>query len=126
MTDAGTPRPGRSNGVGLGKLLYGPNGSDFEVDDRTLAHLQIVMIAKLRRSESFSFTWIPPREYGEGRSVIWISSPQYLSFRFSGGRQPTINRRWIEELMAAANSVAGLHIVPEPDQEAGADSAIER
>jgi hypothetical protein len=103
----------------LGKLLYGPNGTDFEIEDRTLAHLQIVIVAKLRRAESFSLTWVPPREHGEGRSVLWISPSQYLSFKYHGGRLPSINRRWVEELMTSANSVAGLHIVSEPDAHEG-------
>ena len=38
----------------MGQLIY---ASTFEArfDDRVLAHLQIVIVAKLRRQESFAF-----------------------------------------------------------------------
>jgi hypothetical protein len=85
----------------------------MEIDDRTLAHVQIVMLAKLRRGESFSFTYTPVPSSGEGRTVVWVHPSQFLSFKYNGGRVPAINREWVEELMATANSVAGLHIVPE-------------
>jgi hypothetical protein len=106
----------------MGKLIYGPGGGDFEIEDRTLAHLQIVMIAKLRRSESFAFTWSAARDFGEGRTVLWMHPAQYLQFRYHGSRQPAINRQWVEDLMAAANSVAGLRLVPESDGPGTADA----
>jgi hypothetical protein len=99
----------------MGRLLYGTGRDGLEIEDRDLAHLQLVMVAKLRRSESFAFIWTPPHESGEGRSVLWINPSQYIQFKFYGTRQPTINRRWVEELMVAANSVAGLRLVVEPD-----------
>ena len=36
-------------------------------DDRVLAHLQVVIWAKLRRGESFSFTWTDSQRGGMGR-----------------------------------------------------------
>ena len=38
----------------MGKLIYGAPTWSVEFEDRALAHLRIVMIAKLRRAESFS------------------------------------------------------------------------
>ena len=35
-------------------------------------------------------------------------------FSFHGNRPPTINRAWIESLMASANSASGLRVLPEP------------
>lgn len=100
----------------MGTLLYGPMAVKvgLEVEDRALAHVQIVMLAKLRRGESFSFTYVPPAVSGEGRTVLWIHPTQFLSFKYHGGRAPSINRQWVEDLMATANSVAGLRLVPEP------------
>jgi hypothetical protein len=98
----------------LGVLRFGPAGDEVEIDDRALAHLQVVMIAKLRRAESFTFTWNGGRDSGEGRNTLWITASQYLRFRYYGSRVPALNRQWIEELMVAANSSAGLHLVPEP------------
>jgi hypothetical protein len=44
----------------MGKLIYNVNTST-EIDDRALAHLQIVIIGKLRRQESFAFSWKTPQ-----------------------------------------------------------------
>ncbi|WP_369813327.1 ATP-dependent DNA ligase [Yonghaparkia sp. Root332] len=97
----------------MGQLIY---ASTFEArfDDRVLAHLQIVIVAKLRRQESFAFSWSKPREEGSGRASLWLHPAIPLVFTFHGGRAPTISRAWIEALMSSANSSAGLRIVPEP------------
>jgi hypothetical protein len=97
----------------MATLEYGSSGREVEFDDRALAHLQIVMIAKLRRSESFAFSWTE-HDHREGRRTIWVSPAQYLQFRYGVRSTPAINRDWIEALMASANSTAGLQLVPEP------------
>lgn len=97
----------------MGTLTYDSTlAADF--DDRTLAHLQIVIGAKLRRNESFYFSWKDDQSIGDGRSVIWVHPSIPLSFKFFGGRPPAINRQWIDELMIHANSPGGLVISPEP------------
>jgi hypothetical protein len=98
----------------VGKLTYDSTLTvDFE--DRTLAHLQIVIGAKLRRGEALYFSWKDDNSLGDGRSAIWLHPAIPLYFKYLGGRFPTINRAWIDELMAAANSGTGLLITPEPD-----------
>jgi len=87
--------------------------ADF--DDRILAHLQVVIGAKLRRGESFFFSWKEDNRIGDGRTSIWLQPTIPLSFKYVGSRTPSINRLWIEALMTAANSANGLHILPEPD-----------
>jgi hypothetical protein len=84
-------------------------------DDRVLAHLQVVIWAKLRRGEQFSFTWTEPVRNGYGRSSIWISPNISLAFEFFGSKTPAINRRWIEMLTKSANSASGLQLLPEPE-----------
>lgn len=98
----------------MGKLIYGPLGTAFEIEDRALAHVQVTILSKLRRGESFSFTWKPPGDSGEGRSVIWFHPSHAVLFKFAGTKSVALNRAWIEELMASANSVGGLQITPEP------------
>lgn len=98
----------------MGKLIYGPLGTQFEIDDRALAHVQVTILSKLRRGESFSFTWKPAGDSGEGRSVVWFHPSHTVHFKFNGSKAPALNRAWIEELMASANSVGGLQITPEP------------
>ncbi|MEF2975639.1 hypothetical protein V3W46_00275 [Subtercola sp. YIM 133946] len=54
----------------MGKLVYGDSGTEIEFDDRVLTHLQIVIGAKLRRRESFFFSWKDDPAVGDGRSSI--------------------------------------------------------
>jgi hypothetical protein len=98
----------------MGSLVYGGPTSIIEFDDRLLAHLQIVILTKLRRSESFVFTWETPRENGSGSNSIWISPTVPIHFSYPVAVRPPINRGWVEALMHTANSVAGLRIVDEP------------
>ena len=96
----------------MGTISY--DGLIVKVDDRTLTHLQIVIINKLRRKESFSFSWKNPASEGDGRRTIWIAPEIPLDFVCLGGRAPAINMAWVEAMMLAANTSAGLHLVREP------------
>lgn len=100
----------------MGSLIYGGGDTAIEFDDRALAHLQVVIIAKLRRHESFLFSWANPIEAGSGRGGVWLSSTSSLFFKFAGNRQPAINRAWAETLMKSANSSSGLLLTPEPTE----------
>lgn len=95
----------------MGQLLYGSPPESFDVDDRTLAHLEIVVLAKLRRHEALSLALPAPTG---GRTTVWLSPASTLLFRYDAGGHD-INRAWLEELMDAANTAAGLRIVPEPE-----------
>jgi len=106
----------------MGKLVYGQGIREIEIDDRTLAHVQIVILQKLARKESFAFNVAdePPRQ---GRTTIWLHASIPVQFVFYGSRQPAINRAWLEHLMFVANSTDGLHIVPEPSNGSAAPAA---
>src|SRR5690606_11550369 len=41
----------------VGSLIYGTSGIEISFDDRVLAHLELVINAKLRRRESFMLSW---------------------------------------------------------------------
>ena len=98
----------------MGKFVYeGVVKVDFE--DRTLAHLQLVIGTKLRRGEAFHFSWRDDPAVGDGRSTLWLHPTIPLHFKYAGGRQPSINRAWIDLLMSAANSPGGLLLMPEPE-----------
>ena len=97
----------------MGKLLYGMSGIEIGFDDRVLAHLQVVIGAKLRRGESFYFSWKDDPNVGDGRSTIWVSASVPLYFKYSGGKMPTLNREWIEALVASSNSGQGLQLTEE-------------
>jgi hypothetical protein len=98
----------------MGTLLYGTTGTQFVIDDRALAHLQVVITSKLRRGESLVFTWIETTKGGSGRSSVWMSPSSEIVFGYFGNRSPTLNREWIEVLMTSANSAGGLHLSAEP------------
>lgn len=99
----------------MGQLIYGSTPTVVEIDDRALAHIRVVVISKLRRAEGFVFTWTDEGRGGAGENTVWIHPAMSLQFKFSGSREPTMNRQWLEDLMTSANSGAGLKLVPERD-----------
>lgn len=97
----------------MGKLQY-DNSLSIEFDDRVLGHLQIVIGMKLRRNESFYFSWKDDQRVGNGRTTIWLHPTIPLVFKFYGSRPPALNREWIAALEQSANTSPGLQIVEEP------------
>ncbi|MDJ0377207.1 ATP-dependent DNA ligase [Cryobacterium sp. PH31-L1] len=95
----------------MGSLTY--DRVVVEIDDRTLAHLQLVIAQKLRRGESFLLSWQDSAAVGSGRSSIWLNPAIPLYFKYAGGQAVTLNRQWIEDLSRSANSAQGLVIVSE-------------
>ena len=95
----------------MGTLQY--DGVLVEFEDRLLAHLQIVIVQKIRRGESFLMSWRDSPETGEGHSAIWIHPTQNLFFKFAGSKSPAINQDWIDQLMTSANSSRGLLVMRE-------------
>lgn len=100
-------------GVDLGKLTYDSRlTADFE--DRALAHIQLVIGAKLRRGESFYFSWVDEAHTGGGRSTIWLNPGIPLAYKYAGNRVTSFNRLWVEALSESANSPLGLQLLVEP------------
>ncbi|MEP6481033.1 MAG: ATP-dependent DNA ligase [Rhodoglobus sp.] len=99
----------------MGTLTY-DSKLTASFDDRALAHLQIVIWAKLRRGEAFSFTWTEPTRNGYGRSSIWLSPNIPLTFDYFGGKTPLINKAWVNALSKSANSPGGLQVLGEPTE----------
>jgi hypothetical protein len=75
----------------MGKFTY-ENTSRVQLEDRLLAHLQIVFGTKLRRHEGFFFTWKDDQSLEEGRRSVWISAESALEFKYDGVRLPAVNR----------------------------------
>lgn len=94
----------------MGKLLYGSPPVAFEFEDRALAHIELVTLAKLRRNEHFAFSIDAPD--GEGRTTIWLGTNIPLQFEFAVSRHD-INRAWLDELLDSANSTAGMRYTAE-------------
>jgi len=98
----------------VGKLVYGNGDLQIDIDDRTLAHLQIVIVAKLRRNEAFLLNWTNSPAVGDGRSSIWLQQAIPLYFTFAATESHQINRQWLELLTVSASSPGGLRLVEEP------------
>jgi hypothetical protein len=101
----------------MGYIVYDGELLEFKVEDRLLAHLQIVIVNKFRQGESFMFSWKEPIETGDGRSTVWFSPHIGLRFKFAGSRTVEINPTWLAVLYAAAASGRGLRPEPEPEQD---------
>jgi hypothetical protein len=103
-----------TKGLGtVGRFIY-EGDQKIEIDDRALAHIQLVITTKLRRGEPFGFTWKQDASVGGGRTTVWIHPGSNLIFKYSQGRQPAVSRAWVDALAFTANSPTGLYLVPEP------------
>lgn len=98
----------------MGRLSYGST-LEADFDDRTLAHLQIVIGSKLGRNESFYFSWKDASGIGDGRTSIWLHPSIPLRFKYFGGRAPAINAEWVRRLLDDSYRSTGLRVLPEPD-----------
>jgi hypothetical protein len=98
----------------MGRLTY-ESHDRLIVDDRTLAHLQVVIGDKLRRRESFLMTWRDTLENGGGRTTVWVHPRASLVFSFERRQASPLNRDWIAALSDAAHSPSGLRLVAEPE-----------
>ena len=93
----------------MGLLIY-DQCDPIEMEDRTLAHLQVVIVDKLRRGEHFAMT------LQDGRRMLtcWLSPRTALQFIYHGNRQPTLNHAWLELLAGEAGVSGILTLLPEP------------
>ena len=96
----------------MGTLHYGSTPASFPIDDRTLAHIELVILAKLRRREGLSLALTD--EDTTNRQAMWISPDVTLRFEYDAP-MPEINRVWLQDLIDTANSPGGLRVVPEPE-----------
>lgn len=95
----------------MGSITY--SGLVVHIDDRTLTHLEIVIVNKFRRGESFLMSWADAPVVGSGRSAVWMHPKMLLHFKFEGGRVPAINQEWLDELQRLADSSRGLIVIGE-------------
>jgi hypothetical protein len=98
----------------MGTFIYGSPGIEVDFEDRALTHIQMVIMAKLRRNENFAFSWTNDPDKGSGRSSVWLDPSIPLFFRYFGSRIPEINRHWLHMLQLSADSGSGLVFIPEP------------
>jgi len=94
----------------MGRLIYGARGMHIEVEDRLLAHLQAVVISKVRRNEGFVLSWTESSAEGSGRRSIWIHPYLELVFEYRGSKRPEIDAKMADEMMGRAGTNAGLDL----------------
>lgn len=95
----------------MGKFHYG--NQSFDMDDRLLTHLQLIIGVKLRRNENFFMAWKGPASSGEGRRAVWIDNGVPIYFEYAGGSDPKLNFAWAEKLADSAGKGGGLIIMAE-------------
>ena len=95
----------------MGSITY--DGTQVQFEDRLLTHLQIVIVQKFHRGESFLMSWKDSPLIGDGRAAIWLAPNIPIYFRFSGSRLPEINRDWLQKLGESADGGSGLVVVGE-------------
>ena len=95
----------------MGQFVY-DNGRAIEIDDRALAHLQVVIVDKLRRGEHFAVSMSD----GKRLAMMWVGPSTPLQFIYHGSRLARLNRAWIEELATNAGVTGVLALSPEPPE----------
>lgn len=97
----------------MGTLRYGRR-QQYEFDDRTLEHLRAVIVARLRRKESFFFSW-QRRGGGHADDVcLWITPTIPIAFEFDSAERVRLSRAWVQMLLRSSYSEQGLVLAPEP------------
>lgn len=94
----------------MGSLLYAKRVVGINIDDRELAHIRVVVLAKLRLNQSFGLTG----SFGSGLTCVWLDRAIPLQFVFDSTTLPTLNQAWIEQLSMSANSPGGMVLSAEP------------
>ena len=89
----------------MGRLIYRDKAS-FDIDDRLLAHLRIVIMNKLRRNEGFMLQ-VPVTE-GVRQASLWVHASNARVLQFYGGRAPAIDRELVDQMMHDASGPDGL------------------
>ena len=84
------------------------------IDDRALAHLDIVLAQKLCHDECFLLRWRVAPENGSGRVALWCAPGIALSFQFDSAEPVEINRAWIRDLITSSYSIGGVEFSDEP------------
>ena len=103
----------------MGSLIYGHPSIDIKLEDRVLAHLQLVFSEKLRRNEGFHFSWADHELNGGWRNIVWVHPAMPLYFRYAGSRVPSLNQNWLGDMSRDINSNAGLILRDEPRENGG-------
>jgi len=107
----------------MGFIAY--DGTHVQFEDRLLAHLQIVIVQKYKKQESFLMSWKDGPAVGDGRASVWLDPRIPIYFKFLGGRSPAINQQWLLTLGKSADASTGMIVTDENGDLAHANQADE-
>lgn len=97
----------------MGTLTYG-GATAYEIDDRTLAHLKLVITTKLRRNESFTLTCQRSDHDAEQRTALWLQPAIPLRFEFGTAEGDALDPDLLQEFAEAATTNAGIIVDTSP------------
>lgn len=112
---SGTTNPmseARSTIESMGVLVYGSDSQAFEIDDRALSHLKVIILGRFRRHEAFTLSWNNARDAGGGREFLWMNPALPLRFQIHTNPGP-INPEWLKVLSDGVNG-SDVCLVAEP------------
>lgn len=94
----------------MGKLTYGAIQREITMDDRILAHIEAVTLARLRRRNAFALRWTETVDVGDGRRTIWIHENADLYFEYDSAADVELDRDLLDRLAVAADSNGGINL----------------
>ncbi|GAD33893.1 plastocyanin [Microbacterium sp. TS-1] len=92
----------------MGLLRYGSDLIAIPMPDDVLAHLQLVIAAKLGAGEGFTVSW--RHGDGQGRSTLWLERSIPLRFDFASSRPVSTDPRRVRAMLTEAAAVTGLSL----------------
>jgi|GEM_PF-3524478 len=91
--------------VGVGALIV--ERVEIPLDDDVLNHVFVVLVAKLRRHETTTLTWL---DASGCRERVFIGTQTAIEARFDEAEPCGLDRDWLDRLMVAANSISGISL----------------
>jgi len=93
----------------MATLFYGSDTNPIALPDRLMGYIKVITSTKLRRGESFTFTWTGTDEEA-GRSTIWLQPSIPLRFVFDSAEPEQLVGDYLRSLADQANAASGLVI----------------
>lgn len=93
----------------MATLYYGSDLNPITLPDRLLGYIKVIASTKLRRGESFTFTWVGA-EGESGRSTIWLQPSIPLRFVFTTAEPEQLVGEYLRALADQSNAASGLMI----------------
>ena len=99
----------------MGTIQYGSSAEVIVVPDALLAHLKLVMITRMRRSESFTLSWEQRVAGAPRHSTVWVHYSMPLRFTFDGAEAPELDPALLDALMVSSYTAAGIVLPNDAD-----------